>query len=126
MHDCRPLSREPARKAAGRAGSQFERVYRYNRSKGEAMANSSLPLNIDAIEKLIRDGSRLVDVTRPVWQEVGRLASRIPARRYLPIAAGVAAAVLVGVALASTKRTKPRTAPRPAPAEEDVEMALAP
>ena len=92
------------------------------------MANSSLPLNIDAIEKLIRDGSRLVDVTRPLWQEVGRLASRIPARRYLPIAAGVAAgvAVLVGVSLVSAKRTKPRTAPRPAPEEEDVEVALAP
>ncbi len=90
------------------------------------MANSSLPVNIDAIEKLIRDGARLVDVTRPVWQEVGRLASRIPARRYLPIAAGVAAAALVGLALASTKRTKPRTAPHPAPTEDDVEMALAP
>ncbi len=91
------------------------------------MPNSSLPLNIDAIEKLIRDGSRLVDATRPLWQEAGRLASRIPASRYLPFAAGVAAGAIVGVVFASN-RPKPPAGPRRIvrEREEDVDVVRAP
>lgn len=77
------------------------------------MAKTSLPLDMDALEQLIRDGSRLVEVTRPVWQEVSKLAAKIPPRRYLPIAAGLAAVGLLGVAVATTAgRRKAAAAPR--------------
>jgi hypothetical protein len=78
------------------------------------MAKTSIPLDIDALEQLIKDGARIVEMTRPVWKEIGKLAARVPPRRYLPIAAGVAAVGLLGVVAATTaRRRKPGPAPEP-------------
>jgi hypothetical protein len=73
------------------------------------MANTSVPLNIDAVEQLIKEGTRLIEVTRPVWQEVSKLAAKIPPRRYLPIAAGLAAVGLLGVVAATSARRRKAT-----------------
>jgi hypothetical protein len=91
------------------------------------MAKTSLPLDMDALEQLIRDGSRLVEVTRPVWQEVSKLASKIPPRRYLPIAAGLAAVGLLGVAVATTagrRKAAPRHAPEPEVEPEPIDVEV--
>jgi hypothetical protein len=84
------------------------------------MTKTSLPLDMDALEQLIRDGSRLVEVTRPVWQEVSKLAAKIPPRRYLPIAAGLAAVGLLGVAVATTAGRRKRAADSPRASDADM------
>jgi hypothetical protein len=74
------------------------------------MAKTPVPLDLDALEQLVRDGARIIELTRPVWQEVGKLAAKVPARRYLPIAASLAAVGLLGVVAATTARRR-----KPAP-----------